>query len=150
MSSRYRRYIGQFLAMLAVLLLQLGLTGLDGQLQHRVPDGQFGTRTFVIALSVASLGILSGVILALALGGGAQGSHQRRLPLLGALILGIVPLLAIAYRLLFAATGTDLFSLTYRYRICWLWMWFWLLDSQVPPLWLGLVIGWFAGRRIDD
>lgn len=150
MSSRYRRYISQLLAVLAVLLLQLSLTGLDGQLQHRFRDGQFDTRTFLIALSIVSLGILSGVILALALGGGAQGGHQRRLPLLGALILGIVPLLAIAYRLLSAATGTDLFSLTYRYRICWMWMWFWVSDSQVPPLWLGLVIGWFAGRRADD
>ena len=147
MRSRYRRYIGQLIAVLAVLLLQLGLTHLDMQLQDRLRNGQFGTETFLVALSTVFLGILSGVILGLALGAGAQGGYQRCPPLPGALILSIIPVVAIAYRLLLVATRTFVFFPIRRYR--WL-FWRWLSGSQVPTLWLGLVIGWFAGQRLDD
>lgn len=145
MSSRYRRYIVQLAAVLAVFVLQWGLTHLDIQLEDRLRLNQFDTGSFLIALSIVCLGILSGVILALALGAGAQGGYQRRLPLLSALILSMIPVIAIAYRLLWVATKTSLFSHLRRRRL-----FLWLYGSQVPTLWLGLVIGWFAGQRIDD
>lgn len=139
MRFQYRRYIGQLVAVLALLQLQLSLTHLDVQLDDRLRLGQFDTRSFLIALSMVSLGILSGVILALALRACAQGAHQRQLPLLDALILSIIPIVAIAYRLVWVATREYLFS-TLRHRRLFLW----LSSSPVPTLWLGLVIGWVA------
>jgi hypothetical protein len=87
---------------------------------------------------VAILGIASGVILALVLLPRRQNSSRKNRPLLEATILGVLPALAVVLKLVFAV-GVVPFSPLRPFSLE---VWEWAINSQVPPFWLGLVIGW--------
>lgn len=144
MNSRYERHIYQLGAVLAVLLLQVGEVYLNSKFKDQLQYLDLGIGTLSIGLLTVILGIMGGVILALVLLPKRQDSLHRKRLLLETLILSAVPALAIALKLL-SAVGVTLFSplrpLSYE-------IWEWAVYSQVPPLWLGLVIGWLARNSL--
>ena len=137
MNVRYGRFLVQVVAMLMAFILQIGAVHLNLNLSNQIQLLDFGPRTFSIAFLVAILGIASGVVLALFFFPREQ-NHSGKNRLLKAIVLGILPAFAVVLKLIFAV-GVVPFSLL---RPFWLEVWEWAINSQVPPFWLGLVIGW--------
>lgn len=133
MNTRYGRSLIQVGAVLAAFILQIGAVHFNLNFGNRVQLLAFGARTFSIGLLVVILGIASGVILALVL-----LPKRRNRPLLEAVILGVLPALAVVLKLVWAV-GVVPFSPLRPFSFE---VWEWAMHSQVPPFWLGLVIGW--------
>lgn len=131
------RSLVQVGAVLAVFILQIGAVHLSLNLGNQIQLLDFGPRTFSIAFFAAILGIASGVVLALFLFPREQ-NHSGKNRLLKAVVLGIFPTFAVVLKLILAV-GVVPFS---ALRPFWGEAWEWAINSQVPPFWLGLVIGW--------
>ena len=142
MKTRYGRFLVQFVAVLAASVLQIGAVRFNWNFEHQTRYLDFGTRTLSIALLVVTLGITSGVILALILVPGKQ-SHSKKEVLLQMVVLGILPAFAVVLKLTLAI-GMVPFS---PLRPFLLQAWEWATNSQVPSFWLGLVIGWTVKQQ---
>ncbi len=138
MNTRHGRSLIQVGAVLEAFILQIGAVRLNLNFGNQIQLLDFGTRTFSVALLVAILGITSGVILALVLLPKRQNNSRENRPLLEAIILGLLPAFALVLKLVFAV-GVVPFSPLRPFLHE---LWEWAINSQVPPLWLGLVIGW--------
>lgn len=138
MDVRYGRSLVQVGAVLAVFILQMGAVHLNLNFGNQIQLLDFGTRTLSIAFEVEILGVASGIILALCLFPRKQNHSGKNGLLLKAIVLGIFPAFAVILKLI-SAVGVVPFS---PLRPFWLEVWEWAVNSQVPPFWLGLVIGW--------
>ena len=133
MNVRYGRSSIQVVAVLAAFILQIGAVHFNLNFGNRVQLLDFGTGTLSIALLVAILSIASGVILA-----GVLLPKRQNRPLLKAIILGVLPASALVLKLIFAVGVVPFSPLRPFLRE----LWEWAINSQVPPFWLGLVVGW--------
>ena len=138
MNVRYGRFLVQVVAMLMAFILQIGAVHLNLNFSNQIQLLDLGPRTFSIAFLVAILGIASGVVLALFFFPKEQNHSGKNRLLLNAIVLGILPACAVVLKLILAI-GAMPFALL---RPFWGEVWEWAINSQVPPFWLGLVIGW--------
>ena len=138
MNIRYGRFLIQVGAVLVVFILQVGAVHSNLKFDNQLKYLSFGTRTLSIGLLAASLGIASGITLALALLPERQNSSRKNRPLLEAIILGVLPAFAVVLKLIFAVGVVPFSPLRPFSRE----IWEWAVNSQIPPFWLGLVIGW--------
>lgn len=145
MKIRYDQSLIQVGAMLAAFILQMGAVHLNLNFGNQIQLLDFGTRTFSIALLVVILGITSGVILALSLFPKKQNYSRKDRSLLKAVVLGVLPAFAVVLKLVLAV-GVVPFS-PLRPFLCEVWEW--AINSQVPPFWLGLVIGWTVKQLLS-
>lgn len=131
-------------AMLVAFVLQMGAVHLDLKFSDRIKLLDFGARTFSIALLVAILGITSGVILALSFLSKKQNYSRKDETLLKAVVLGLLPAFAVVLKLILAVGVVPFVPLRpFLYEV-----WEWAVNSQVPPLWLGLVMGWMVKQLL--
>jgi len=141
-----RSYIVQSILIFVVLGLQLGATRLDRNLVRQIEFLEFGAGSAMLAIFSVILGLASGVLLVYALFSGQRlASEQKQNRILTAVVLGILPLLAILLKVLIAAYGPGFLPVSVL-RPGWSELFEWVLYSQAPALWLGLVIGRFLPR----
>lgn len=146
MRERSRRLVVYAVSATLVFILQLAEAHLTWYFIRRINLLEYGLETFTFAAFAVIVGGASGILLASLLL--TQREHdasvkKKRDTLLIAALLGVLPLLAIIFKLSFGAFAFLPFSpLGFFGRD----FYEWSVNSQVPSLWLGLVIGWLWKR----
>lgn len=94
------------------------------------------------------LSLASGVLLAYLLMWRWQpGSEdQKGSVLIKGTLLSIFPLLGVGFKIVFSAFGPGIFPFSFL-RIGMLEFYEWAIQSQVPALWLGYIIGWLLKQK---
>lgn len=125
---------------LLFFIFQLVEASVIRALQQNISLLQFGRLAFGFTFESSILGVASGILLLLLLPVKNRGGEPGE-KLLTAVSLAIIPLLITLYRFLLASSGATA-SLTqfwgqYKFAI-----FDWTMYSQVPSLWLGIMMGW--------
>ncbi len=129
------RLLLQVGGVLAAFLLQIGIVYLNWYLKGLVARTfQRNLNTLSVAILILLLGLASGIVLALLLVPAARSRSAGAWFWVRGLILGIVPAVAVILELLFWAGVPLMFPHRAVHE--------WIFGSEVPALWLGLVIGW--------
>lgn len=145
MKSRYGQSLIQIGAVLAIFILQMGVVHLNlkfgSQIQLLL---DFSIGSLSIAVLITLLGVASGIILALLLLPKKQNHSRKDGLLLKTVVLGALPAFAVVLKLILAV-GVVPFSPLRPFSLE---VWEWAVNSQVPPFWLGLVIGWMVKQLL--
>lgn len=136
-STRHRRIVVQIGAVLAVFILQVGTVYLNSNLRIQLARTMASSSTILsLALLVVLAGIASGIILAFFLCIRKKNHLEADRPVLKAVLFGVLPTLGVVVRLGFWS-GMPLTFPEYLLEVRQ-----WAVNSEMPSLWLGLVIGW--------
>ena len=149
MNERFRQPAVQIALIVLVFILQLVQMRLAGNFTQRIELLEYGMETFAFAAVATILGVVSGIILASLLL--AQRKHDVNIttnnsPLLTVALLGIIPLLAIVFKLFIVSFGAFTLLPFSLLGPIWTEVYDWAVNSQVPAFWFGLVIGWLWKR----
>lgn len=122
--------------LLVVLLMQLGAAYLNLLIERQLITLEFGSMMVLSTLGAIFLGVASGIVLGVLLFPVFSPVDDRS----WLIVLSIVPLLTVLFKLVFAWVGPQFlpFSLLRPGSMAFI---EWALASQVPSLWLGLVLG---------
>lgn len=145
---RYAQPFVYFLLSTCVFFLQLGTIFLARDFTRQIELLEYGLTTVVTASFTILLGLASGIILALMMVyPKTDFGDQKREMFIKVTLLSVFPLLGVLLKILISAFGPGIFPFSFINPGL-LEFVEWTMQSQVPSLWLGLVIGWLIKQRV--
>lgn len=122
--------------------LLLGAVRFDNMLLSNITTLEYGLSSFTPAMLSVVLGLISGILLMVGVfPRRSQTGGQLSGGVWAVLLLGIIPLLGVLLKLLLALFGEGVLPVSFL-RPFWNELYHWTLTSQMPAVWLGLVIGY--------
>lgn len=151
MANRDLHFFGRLTLVLFIFGLQLGVMYLSFMVTRRIDALELGAQTFALALLAVVLNIASGAILVFFfLGPTKSNSRPSRNEVLStAVLLGMVPALAVLFKLLLTTSQPGIPFLFRLLGLLRFQMGEWIIRSQVPSFWLGLIIGWLMRQTVN-